>query len=287
MYVNVNGLNTSLTHSLTGRILIVKAVGADDCFMAAAAICCCANTILMCISTMPQFFTGYHMWDIPLSFFLDVGPTGSIAMATQLMFVPITAFTKASVLFTYLRIFPSESTRYFSLIMLGFTAAWAVAAFCATLFQCTPVQSYWLPLQYPDAKCISTSTLYYSTGIPNVVSDFAIFLWPAKDLGRLNVAIKQRVTLVLMFCLGIVICVAGVCRLWYSPIVAKSYDILCKSAVFTSLGSSWSPAADLTLCKYCSAALTFIQGTVQPFTSLSASRHPLASYADASQHADL
>lgn len=218
-----------LTNASTGRYLIVKALGIDDYFMAAAAVCCCANTVLMCISTTRGLFTGYHMWDIPLTFFLDVGPTGSIALAIQLMFVPITAFTKASVLFTYLRIFPSESTRYFSWIMLGFTGAWAVAAFCAILFQCAPVQAYWLPLQYPNAKCITTSTLYYSTGIPNVLSDFAVFLWPAKDLGRLHVDVKQRVTLILMFCLGVVICVAGVCRLWYSPIVAKSYDILCKS----------------------------------------------------------
>ena len=32
-----------------------------------------------------------------------------------------------------------------------------------------------------------------------------------------------------MFCLGVVICVAGICRLWYTSVYLRSYDALCPS----------------------------------------------------------
>jgi hypothetical protein len=75
-----------------------------------------------------------------------------MALATQLLFVPVTAFTKVSVLLTYLRvyclvyfltqmltvagIFPSVTNKWFCYAMQAFTAAWAMAAFFLSLFQC-------------------------------------------------------------------------------------------------------------------------------------------------------
>jgi hypothetical protein len=75
-----------------------------------------------------------------------------MALATQLLFVPITAFTKVSVLLTYLReycithirmhtlmltgIFPSANNKWFCYAMLAFTTAWALIAFFLSIFQC-------------------------------------------------------------------------------------------------------------------------------------------------------
>lgn len=91
---------------------------------------------------------------------------------------------------------------------------------------CRPIQSYWLPAQYPNRKCIDIAALYYTTGILNVVSDFLIFLWPARDLAQIKISLKQRVTLITMFTLGILICVAGICRLWYTSVYITEYDAL-------------------------------------------------------------
>lgn len=130
-------------------------------------------------------------------------------------------------------IFPSDQNKYFCYSMLAFTAAWAVTAFFMALFQCSPIQAYWLPFQYPEAKCMDTTILFYTTGFMNVASDFLIFLWPVKDLAKIQISVKQRVTLITMFSLGIVICIAGVCRLWYTSVYVKSYDILCTYTLFS------------------------------------------------------
>jgi hypothetical protein len=54
-----------------------------------------------------------------------------------------------------------------------------------------------------------------------------IFLWPAKDLASVQISVRQRVTLITMFCLGVIICIAGVCRVWYISIYISSWDFLC------------------------------------------------------------
>ncbi|KAJ4287810.1 hypothetical protein N0V90_012514 [Kalmusia sp. IMI 367209] len=56
--------------------------------------------------------------------------------------------------------------------------------------------------------CISTTPRFatgYHLCFLNVASDFLIYLWPAKDLAKIQISVKQRVTLIAMFSLGIVI----------------------------------------------------------------------------------
>ncbi|KAF1965814.1 hypothetical protein BU23DRAFT_397271, partial [Bimuria novae-zelandiae CBS 107.79] len=212
------------------RTAIVKAIGADDYFMIAATVCFCANSISISVSTTPALATGYHLWDVPPSLLQDVQPIASVAMSSHIMFVPITTFTKVSILCTYLRIFPSDRNRYFCYFMLAFTAAWAVTTFCMTLFQCSPVEAFWRATDYPNAECMSFTTVFFPTGFFNVASDFLIFLWPAKDLAKVQIPVKQRIILIATFSLGIVVCAAGISRMWYTSVFVKSYDTLWNGA---------------------------------------------------------
>lgn len=74
-----------------------------------------------------------------------------IAMAAQLLYVPLTLFTKISVLITYLRmfpiarltkiadfsdIFPSKTNKYFCWGNMALTVVWAFVTFFVALFQC-------------------------------------------------------------------------------------------------------------------------------------------------------
>ncbi|KAF2472809.1 uncharacterized protein BDR25DRAFT_200116, partial [Lindgomyces ingoldianus] len=225
------------------RTVIIQALGVDDWFMLAATIISVGTSIMTCVSTLPAYQTGYHAWDLRPEIAANPVKTAQMAMATQLLFVPITGFTKVSILLTYLRIFPSNTTRWFCHILLCFTAVWAAVSFFLALFQCRPVQSYWLIAQYPDRKCMNVALLYYITGGLNILSDFLIFLWPAKDLAKIQISTRQKVTLIAMFSLGIIICIAGVCRIWYTSVYLASYDTLWNGstlyaiiAIETSIG---------------------------------------------------
>ncbi|KAF2014143.1 hypothetical protein BU24DRAFT_462955 [Aaosphaeria arxii CBS 175.79] len=206
------------------RAVLIRALGADDWCMLVATVISVATSIMTCISTQAEYQTGYHIWDLRPEIAANPVKPAQIAMATQLLFIPITALTKVSILLTYLRIFPSTTNKYFCYCMFAFTAIWSLISFFLALFQCKPIEAYWLLAKYPNRECIDIAPLFYTTGGLNILSDFLIFLWPAKDLAKIRISLKQRVTLIIMFTLGVIICVAGVCRLWYTSIYIHSYD---------------------------------------------------------------
>lgn len=67
-----------------------------------------------------------------------------------------------------------------------------------------PASTYWNIFKYIGrAKCLNIKAIYYFHSGQNTVSDFFIFLWPAKDLLNVKVSLRQRVTLTCMFSLGV------------------------------------------------------------------------------------
>ncbi|KAI8933452.1 hypothetical protein NX059_010066 [Plenodomus lindquistii] len=109
--------------------------------------------------------------------------------------------------------------------MLAYTIGMGMTGFFITLFQCTPVSAYWEMFKYTDTKkCLNIRAIYYFHAIQNTVSDFVIFLWPAKDLLNVKISLRQRVTLTCMFSLGVVVCIAGSLRIYYTSVYLGSYD---------------------------------------------------------------
>ncbi|KAF1954464.1 hypothetical protein CC80DRAFT_476214 [Byssothecium circinans] len=212
------------------RIFIVKGLGLDDFIMLFASCASVGTSLMMCISTRPKYQTGYHMWDLLPSLAFDAA--AKIGMAAQLLFVTISVFMKTSVLLTYLRIFPSKTNKTFCYSMFAYVVFWGIGSTSLSLFQCDPIQAYWLPFEYPNAKCIPMRLVFHIPGTSNILSDFLIFLWPAKDLWKLHLPLKQRINLVITFSLGAIVCVAGVCRLWYATIYVASSDVLWNGAYF-------------------------------------------------------
>jgi hypothetical protein len=118
----------------------------------------------------------------------DAKPNVQMALACQLLYVPVCVFTKISLLITYLRefcfpqstlpsladsvqgIFPGKTNKWFCYTLMVYEVAWGVASFFASLFQCAPVQSYWL-IQSPVRDCVNVSALYYSTSGLNIFTD--------------------------------------------------------------------------------------------------------------------
>jgi hypothetical protein len=109
-----------------------------------------------------------------------------MALACQLLYVPVCVFTKISLLITYLSrsssrtsrslanfslgIFPGKANKYFCYTLMVYEVAWGIASFFASLFQCAPVQSYWL-IQSPVRDCVNVGALYYSTSGLNIFTD--------------------------------------------------------------------------------------------------------------------
>jgi hypothetical protein len=67
-----------------------------------------------------------------------------------------------------------------------------------------PASTYWEIFKYiGTAKCLNIKAVYYFHSGQNTLSDFVIFLWPAKGLLNVQVSFRQRITLTCMFSLGV------------------------------------------------------------------------------------
>lgn len=69
----------------------------------------------------------------------------------------------------------------------------------------------------------------------NSFSDFAVYLYPAKPLWSLHLPVKQRLGLIFLFSVGLLVCVAGVLRMYYLEVFFDSYDTHCMSSLNTLL----------------------------------------------------
>jgi hypothetical protein len=67
-------------------------------------------------------------------------------------------------------IFPSKSNKWFCYTLIGYEIVWGIVSFFISLFQCAPIESYWL-IQAPVRKCMNVSALYYSTSSLNIFTD--------------------------------------------------------------------------------------------------------------------
>ncbi|KAF2025151.1 hypothetical protein EK21DRAFT_77115 [Setomelanomma holmii] len=213
------------------RTVIVRTLGWDDWLMLIAAILSVASNIMILIAMGPNFQLGYHLWDLKPQIMYGKIRAAQMSMANQLLFTAIVTLMKVAILLTYLRIFPSRLNKWFCRSMIVYTIILSTMAFFFTLFQCNPVSTYWEIFKYiGTAKCLNVRAIYYYHSAQNTFSDFVIFLWPAKDLLNVKISRRQRITLTCMFSLGVIVCVAGSLRIYYTSLYLESYDVMWHGA---------------------------------------------------------
>jgi hypothetical protein len=77
-----------------------------------------------------------------------------------------------------------------------------------------PVAAYWTFSPTPQ-KCIDEKTHLLFQGITNIVSDFFTVMIPIPIVLKLNLPLRQRMLVALLFGAAFVVCFAGVVRTYY------------------------------------------------------------------------
>lgn len=71
----------------------------------------------------------------------------------------------------------------------------------AAAFQCQPFAFNW-DKSIPGGKCFDVTSFALSSSVPNIVSDVAILVLPAKTILEVKVSVGRRVGLGLIFLVG-------------------------------------------------------------------------------------
>lgn len=112
--------------------------------------------------------------------------------------------SKISLLLFYHRIFSITVMKRIAETGIIICISWTLAFTFITIFQCHPVQYYWEETTFQAApRCISPITLIEAQVVTDLVIDFLILVLPIPIIWNLKLPIKQRLSIVGIFLLGL------------------------------------------------------------------------------------
>ncbi len=124
------------------------------------------------------------------------------AYAVQILYNPILAFVKSSVLIFLLRLFGQKNgVRRFIIGLNIANVLQMVGIFFAITFQCFPIAFNWDPT-IKGGHCVNRSILYPSTAALNILTDLMILGLPLWIFVELKIPRRSKIGLLFVFLLG-------------------------------------------------------------------------------------
>ncbi|KAL3478335.1 hypothetical protein BJX99DRAFT_256662 [Aspergillus californicus] len=187
-----------------------RTFAADDWVICFGAILYWAETITS-YHVVKYNYVGYHVWDIPKNPPTVLG--AKFAYATELLYNPILAIIKTSILLFLLRLTGQKvAVRRAIWGLLALNAVATVATFLITAFNCLPVASNWNPSAYPDKKCINFADFVTGTASVSIFTDVLVLLLPTWIVYNLRIARRQKVMLIGILSFGLITVISGIVR---------------------------------------------------------------------------
>lgn len=160
---------------------------------------------------MIHYGFGKNIWDIY--------PQDNITKAYKHFFAFVLAYkalislAKISVCLFLLRIFRSAVFRWTAYTMIGINSAIAVTWMLTDSFHCIPVHLAWTQWEgLEQGKCIDFTAATFANGIVNIMVDAVMVVMPIYEVSKLNLSLRKKVGVAVMFASGLVLTIIGIVR---------------------------------------------------------------------------
>jgi len=151
---------------------------------------------------MKTNFIGIHITDVPAPGTYPGTPGLIWNFAVQVLYNPILALVKTSVLIFLLRLGGQKpGVRYAIHALNIFNIALMVAIFLVVIFQCTPIAYNWDPT-IAGAHCIEQGKFYVVTAALTIFTDVLVLALPIWIFADLKMKLKMKIALICVFLLG-------------------------------------------------------------------------------------
>ncbi|GKU08534.1 unnamed protein product [Fusarium langsethiae] len=125
------------------------------------------------------------------------------------------AFLKLTMIFFFLRIFPSKNVRKILWTTVGLTIAIGIIYIFLAIFQCQPISYFWTKWDHEHkGKCASINGITWSNGAINIAMDFWILAIPISQLKKMNMDWRKKILVGSMFSVGIFVTIMSILRLY-------------------------------------------------------------------------
>ncbi|KAK0730871.1 hypothetical protein B0H67DRAFT_639320 [Lasiosphaeris hirsuta] len=108
---------------------------------------------------------------------------------------------KIAFLLQYHRILVIRHMRRVVIAALTFVSLWSISELPITIFNCVPIEKFWLADSAPET-CIPNLLFWYHNTAGNILTDVIVFVLPLPALGGLNLRKSQKIMLLGIFSLG-------------------------------------------------------------------------------------
>ncbi|CAH0025253.1 unnamed protein product [Clonostachys rhizophaga] len=141
---------------------------------------------------------------------------------------------KLSILAFYWRTFGIEKSIRIPIIAIGvITLVWAVGVFLTSMFRCRPVRANWEqynlvhPMPKSEYVCdVERFHLYYGSGIPSIVTDFAVVVLPTPYIWKLQLPKSQKIAISGILLVGLFVTAVSIVRLKMLLVIqSKNLDV--------------------------------------------------------------
>ncbi|KAI0844133.1 hypothetical protein F5Y00DRAFT_249427 [Daldinia vernicosa] len=165
----------------------------------------------------------------------------------EFLFSGIITTVKLSILWFYYSIFSvNETCKRATLTTAGLCILWFTINIFIIAFQCHPVDAFWTELD-SDLYCLSSTNFLLGYETTNLLLDVVILCIPFSMLGTLQLSLTRKISLLVIFMLGGLVCIASIVRLttiYPLPDPTKNFDF----SVFILWGEIQSGVAILCAC---------------------------------------
>jgi hypothetical protein len=170
---------------------------------------------------------GRHIWTVDLDSLFQIL---AIFYSVSILYAMIQGFTKVSICLFYLRVFPQRWFQIATMCTIAFITTSCTSFIFAIAFQCHPASSFWdrtIP-----GKCINQNAMSYSGAGASILQHIIILLLPIPCIKSLKLGKGKKLSLFVMFGLGIFALVVSLVRVKFILGFGATTDITCKQLKF-------------------------------------------------------
>ncbi|KAH8668777.1 hypothetical protein BX600DRAFT_538784 [Xylariales sp. PMI_506] len=177
------------------------------CLVASWAFSVVVQALL--ISTVAGGLTGTHAWEISLT---QYNYWSLIFYVSSTLYTPTTGFAKLSLLCFYSKLSPARWWIWCTRVSLFILAGYSIAITLAMLFACNPIKRSW-DVTVTEGSCINRADLYIAIAALQILTDIGLIVMPIPMIYGLQMRVRQKIGLLLMFVIGSSTLVTSVMRL--------------------------------------------------------------------------
>ncbi|PYI11753.1 hypothetical protein BO78DRAFT_413562 [Aspergillus sclerotiicarbonarius CBS 121057] len=175
---------------------------------------------------------GRHATDIDPA---SVVVTLKTILPLEALYGIVMGLIKSSVMLFFTRIFGSKrSFRICVFVVMVLVWIWAISVILETLLLCRPLAYNW-DMTISNGVCGNRNATYVVAGTLNLITDLMVMALPLPHIWKLQLSIPKRLALSFVFCLGLLVSVISIVRLF--SLMAISFTDITHSV---QMGVMWT-----------------------------------------------